>query len=112
MKLRAESEKCNIRGYNGQVIGLLNTGCILRGKSQEIYKLAHITSLNWTGNGKPGGLERMSFLGKFTAREGQNMVWVQAIEGAAHLIPLEPSRNWIGNNRVDYHVWNEVNDKY
>jgi len=93
MKLRAESEKCNIRGYNGQVIGLLNAVFILRGKSQEIYKLAHITRLNWIGNGKPGGPEGMSFLGKFTGREGQNMVWVQAIEGPAHLIPLEPSWN-------------------
>jgi len=26
------------------------------------------------------------------------------------LIPVEPERNWIVNNRVDYHVWNEMND--
>jgi len=111
MKLRAESKKCNIKGYNGQVIGLLNGVFILRGKSQEIYKLAYITRLNWTGNRKPGGPQGMSFLGKFTGGEDQNVVWVQAIEEAAHLIPLEPSRNWIVNNWVDYHVWNEVNDK-
>jgi len=104
MKLHAKSKKCNIRGYNGRVIGLLNVVFILRGKSQEIYKLAHITRLNWTGNGKPGRPEGMSFLGKFTGREGQNVVWVQAIEGAAHLILLEPSRNWIVNNWVDYHI--------
>jgi len=70
MKLCAESEKCNITGYNGQVIGLLNTVFILRGKGQEIYELAHITRLNWIGNGKPGGPEGMSFLGKFTGGEG------------------------------------------
>jgi len=53
----------------------------------------------------------MYFLGKFTGGEGQNGVWVQAIEEAAHLIPLEPSQNWIVNNRVDYHIWNEINDE-
>ena len=90
---------------------MLNAVFILRGKSQEIYILAYITRLNWTGNGKPGGPEEMSYLGKFMSREGQNVVWVQAIEGVAHLIPLKPSWNWIVNNRVDYHVWNEVKNE-
>jgi len=79
INLHAKSQKCNIRSYNSRIIGLLNTVFILRRKSQEIYKLAHITRLNWTGNRKPGGPEEMSYLGKFTSGEGQNVVWVQAI---------------------------------
>jgi len=106
MKLCTKSEKCNIKGYNGRVIGLLNAVFTLRQKSHEISKLPHITRLNWMGNGKPGGPEAMSYLGKFMSGEGQNVMWVQAIERAAHLIPLELSRNGIVNNRVDYHVWN------
>jgi hypothetical protein len=38
------------------------------------------------------------------------VVWLRTIEGAAHLIPVEPERNCIVNKRVDYHVWNEMND--
>jgi len=74
IKLCIESEKCNIRRYNGQVIGLLNAVLILRGKSQKIYKLAYIMRLNWIGNRKPGRPKEMSYLGKFMSREGQNVV--------------------------------------
>jgi hypothetical protein len=111
MKFRAASDKRRIRGYNGRVIGFLNAIFILKGKSQEIYKLAHVTRLSWTGNGKPSGAEGMSYVGEVTGGGCQNVVWVHAIEGAVHLIPLEPNRHWIVNNRVDYHVWNEVNDE-
>ena len=111
MKFHAASDKRCIRGYNGRVIGSLNAIFILKGKSQEIYKLAHITKLSWTGNGKPSGPEGMSYVVEVTGEGYQNVVWVHVIEGAAHLIPLEPNRHWIVNNRVDYHVWNEVNDE-
>jgi len=90
MKLHAGSDKFRIRGYNGRVIGLLNAVFILRGKSQEIYKLACIMRLNWMGNGKPGEPEGMSCVKEYAGEEYQHVVWVQAIEGAAHLIPLEP----------------------
>jgi len=53
----------------------------------------------------------MSRVEAYTGGGGQSIIWLSAIEGAIHLIPLEPERNWIVNNRVDYHVWNKMNDE-
>ena len=41
---------------------------------------------------------------------GDYMVWLWSLEGAAHLIAIEPRYRWIVNNRIDYHTWNELND--
>jgi len=38
-------------------------------------------------------------------------VWLRSLEGTAHLIPLEPGHRWIVNSRIDYHTWNELNDR-
>ena len=78
---------------------------------QDLHRLAHVTMLDWVGNPKPHGPEGMSYVQEFTGGGRQSVIWLRAIEGAVHLIPLEPERKWIVNNRVDYNVWNEMNDE-
>jgi len=111
MRLRPTSVTGYLRGYHGLVTGFLNALFTLRGSNGELYKLAHVTLLGWAGNPTPHGPEGMSEVKEFLHRGVQTVVWLRAIEGAAHLVPREPERNWIVNNRVDYHVWNEMNDK-
>jgi len=66
--------------------------------------------LEWAGNPTPHDPEWMSEVKEFLHGGGQTVVWLRTIEGAVHLIPVESERNWIVHNRVDYHVWNEMND--
>jgi len=110
MRLRQTSVTGCLRGYHWLVAGFLNALFTLRGSNGELYKLAHVTMLEWAGNPTPHGPEGMSEVKEYLHGGGQTVVWLSAIEGAVHLIPLEPERNFIVNNRVDYHVWNEMND--
>ena len=75
-----------------------------------MYKLAHVTLLEWVGNGIPHGPEGMSYVESPPMGQGEMVVWIRNIEGAVHLVPLELNQRWVVNNRVDYHVWNEMND--
>ena len=52
----------------------------------------------------------MSYVESPPMEQGEIVVWIGNIEGAVHLVPLEPNQRWVVNNRVDYHVWNEMND--
>jgi len=58
----------------------------------------------------PYSAEGMSRVEAYTGGGGQRIVWLSAIERAVHLILLEPERNCIVNNCMDYHVWNKMND--
>jgi len=55
----------------------------------------------------PHGPEKMSRVEGYAGGGRQSIVWLGV---TVHLIPLEPERNWIMNNHVEYHVWNEMND--
>jgi hypothetical protein len=110
MRLRPTSVTGCLRGYHGLVTGFLNTLFTLRGSNGELYKLAHVTLLEWAGNPTSHGPEGMSEVKEFLHGGGQTVVWLRAIEGVAHLVLREPESNWIVNNRVDYRVWNEMND--
>ena len=66
--------------------------------------------LEWVGNPIPHGPESMSYVESRPKGEGEIVVGIRNIEAAVHLVPFEPDRKWIVNNRVDYHVWNEMND--
>jgi len=96
--------------YQGRAVGFLNTLFILQGMNRKSLKLAHVTLLNWAGNPTPHGPEGMSRVEGYAGGGGYSIVWLSTIEGAVHLIPLEAEWNWIVNNRVDYHVWNEMNN--
>jgi len=106
MRLLSGWSKC----YWGRVVGFLNALFTLQGMNRESLKLAHVTLLNWAGNPTPHGPEGISRVKGYAGEGGQSIVWLSAIERAVHLIPVEPERNWIVNNHVDYHVWNEMND--
>jgi len=110
MRLCPASTGRQSKCYWGRVVGFLNTLFMLLGTNRESFKLAHVTLLDWVGNPMPHGAEGMSRVEAYTGGGGQSIVWLSAIEKAVHLIPLEPERNWIVNNHVDYHVWNEMND--
>jgi len=104
MRLCPASVGRRSKGYRGSVIGFLNALFTLLGTNRESFKLAHVTLLDWVGNPMPHGADGMSRVEACTGGGGQSIVWLSAIEGAVHLIPLEPERNWIVNNHVDYHV--------
>jgi len=110
MRLRHTSLTGCLRGYYGLVAGFLNALFILCGSNGELYKIAHVTMLEWAGNPTPHGPEGMSEVKEYLHGGAQTVVWLSVIKGVVHLIPLEPERNFIVNNRVDYHVWNEMND--
>jgi len=110
MRLRPTSVTGCLKGYQDLVTGFLNALFTLRGSNGKLYKLTYVTLLEWAGNPTPHGPEGMSEVKGFLHGGGQTVVWLCTIEGAAHLIPVEPERNWIVNNRVDYHVLNEMND--
>ena len=109
MSLRRASDGGRSKCYRGRAMRFLNALFILQGTNQEVYKLSHVTLLDWLGNPTPHGLEGMSRVEGRTGGGGDCIVWLRAIEGAVHLIPLESERNWIVNHLVDYHVWNEMN---
>jgi len=100
-----------LRRYHGLVTGFLHALFTLTGSNGELYQLVHVILLEWAGNPTPHGPEEMSEVKEFLHGGGQMVVWLCAIEGAAHLIPRELERNWTVNNRVDYHMWNEMNDE-
>jgi len=106
MRLLSGQSKC----YRGRAVGFLNALFTLQGMNRESLKLSHVTLLNWAGNPTPHGPEGISRVEGYAGVGGQSIVWLCAIEGAVHLIPLEPEWNWIVNNHVDYHVWNEMTD--
>ena len=77
----------------------------------ELYKFAHVTLLEWVGNAIPHGPEGMSYVESPPMEQGEIVVWIRNIEGAVHLVPLELNQRWVVNNRVDYHIWNDMNDR-
>ena len=80
----------------------------MRMPSGYIVKLAHVTLLQAMGKPTPHGPEEMFYVQNVPGSD--RIVWLKSLEGAVHLIPLEPSGKWIVNNRIDHHTWNEFHD--
>ena len=76
----------------------------------KLYKLAHVCTMEWVKNLIPHGLEGMSYVESRPMGEGEIVIWIRKIEGAVHLVPLEPDRKWVVNNHMDYYIWNEINN--
>ena len=76
----------------------------------ELYKLAHVTLLEWVRNPIPHGSEGMSYVESLPMGQKEIVVWIQNIEGALHLGLREPNQRWVMNKQVDYHIWNKMND--
>ena len=86
----------------------LNALFTMRTPSGCVLKLAHVTLLQAMGKLTPNGPEGMYNVQNVPGSDW--IVWLKSLEGAVHLIPLEPSGKWIVNNRIDHHTWNEVHD--
>ena len=98
-----------VSSFCGCIPGFLNTLFIFHVEG-EIYKLAHVTMLEWVRNLIPHGPKDMSYVESRPKGEGEIVVGIHNIEAVVHLVPFELDRKWIVNTRVDYHVWNEMND--
>ena len=109
MEIPTTSVTWQVFFYKGRILGFLNVLFSIH-MGGELYKLAHVSTVEWVGDPIPHGTEGMSYVESRPMGEGDMVIWIPNIEGAVHLVPLEPDRKWIVNNRVDYHIWNEMND--
>lgn len=71
------------------------------------YRLAHISLLKIVGSTTPDGPEGMARVGLPLKNQ---VIGISNIEGMAHLIPVEPERVYLVNNRIDLHAWNDIHD--
>ena len=109
MEIPTTSVTRQVFSYKGHIPAFLNAlFSILVGG--ELYKLAHVSTVEWVGNPIPHRPESMSNVESRPMGEGEMVIWIRNIEGAVHLVPLEPDRKWVVNNLVNYHIWNEMND--
>ena len=109
MNVPAVSGYRRVLSHQGHTAPFLNALFTIR-RGGELYKLAHITLLQWVGNPIPHGPEGMSYVESPPMGQGEIVVWIRNIEGVVHLVPLELNHRWVVNNRIDYHVWNKMND--
>jgi len=63
-----------LRGYHGLVTGFWNALFTLMRSNGELYKLAHVTLLEWAGNLTPHGPKGMSEVKEFLHGGGQTVV--------------------------------------
>jgi len=81
----------NIRGasaeahsFGGRLPGQVNAIFTIRGYNGQWYKLAHVSILQVIGRPTPGGPEGMVCVQKRDNGNGDYVVWVRSLEGAAH----------------------------
>jgi len=108
MRLDLRTRNGRVKSLNGRLPGFLNALFNVRRQDGALYKLAHVSLLQVVGNLTPHGPERMSVVEEWVG--GHKVVLIRCLESAAYLVPLEPSRFWIVNNRIDYHTWNAIHD--
>lgn len=107
-KLRLQSSNGRIVSFSNRLPAYLNTLFSLKVPSGSLLKLAHVTLLEPIGNPTPHGPEGMFAVRKWS--DGNKIVWLKCLEGAVHLIPLEPEGQWLVNNRIDHQTWNMYYD--
>ena len=91
---------------NGRIPGRLDALFKLVSKGL-VYRLSYVTVLNCVGGAALHRAEGMLRVG-FTTREAGVIIPIAKIEGVAHLIPLEPEKSWLVNNRIDVETWNTL----
>ena len=76
-------------------------------RAKTTYGLAHVSVLSVVGSPTPCGPEGMVRVGT----PNKNLVMCIAdIEGMAHLVPIEPDKVYLLNNRIDINTWNDIHD--
>ena len=109
IKFPAASGYQRVLSYQGRTAAFLNALLTFRGEG-KLYQLAHVTLLECVGNPIPHGPKGISYVESPPMEQEDIVVWIRNIEGAVHLVPLEPNQRWVVNSRIDYHIWNEMND--
>ena len=76
---------------------------------ETVYRLAHVTPLQFLGGAKVHGVKRMLRVGWYTDI-GSIVVKIAMIQEMAYLILLEPEKSWLVNNKIDLKSWNIIYD--
>jgi len=90
-------------------VAKLNSLFQLKSRDGIVYRLVHVTLLSCMGGTALQSLEGMLRVAFPTTAEGI-VVSIAKIEGMAYLIPLEPGKSWLVNNRIDLETWNTIYD--
>jgi len=106
--VRCRTVKGRMQSFNNRLPAYLNGLFIIRYADGEIYKLAHVSLLRVIGSVTAHGPDGLATVED--SEEGSKVVRLQSLQGAAHLIPVEPTQKWIVNNRINYHTWNAMID--
>ena len=69
--------------------------------------LAHISLFQVIGSQNPNGPEGIPRVRTLTTN---HIIQISDIEGMGHLIPVEPDKIYLVNNRIDQHTWNDIHD--
>ena len=76
-------------------------------RANTSYRLAHISLLTVVGSPTPDGPEGMV---RVSTPMKNRVVRIVDVEGMAHLIPVDPDKLYLVNNRIDVHTWNDIHD--
>ena len=93
---------------DGRIPGQLNALFKLRDiRAKTTYQLAHVSDLRVVSSPTPRGPDGMVCFGT----PNKNLVMCIAdSEGMAHLVPIEPDKLYLLNNRIDINTWNDIHD--
>ena len=94
---------------NGRMPGRLNALFKLKHKNGKVYRLAHVTLLQYMLEHVVQGVEGMVRVGLPISAE-RIVIRIVKIEGIVHLIPLKPEASWVITNTIDLETWNAIYD--
>ena len=80
----------------------------VRGEMGSIHEVALMMLLRLRGSARPWGEEGMVRVEKRVDGFGIHIIRIGDMEGMAHVIPLDPVKLWLVNNRIDFNSWNEL----
>ena len=76
-------------------------------RANTSYRLAHISLLTVVGSPTPDSPEGMVRVSIPMKNLGLRIV---DVEGMADLIPVDPEKLYLVNNRIDLYIWNDIYD--
>ena len=75
MEIPITSVTRQVFSYKGRIPAFLNALFSMR-VGGELYKLAHISTVEWVRNPIPPGLEGMSYVESRPMGEGEMVIWI------------------------------------
>jgi hypothetical protein len=86
-----------------------------KGAQLPDLQLALVETTQVVNGGKPDCATSMVRVARPTGRVGYQILHLDSIDGAAHVIPLHPkpreNKAWIVNSHIDVETWNEVTNE-